>query len=180
MVGEIRDEETARTAIQAALTGHLVLSTLHTNDACSAVTRLINMGIESYLIGAALNMVLAQRLVRRICSKCKERYDPPRNVRRAIERMGFEVQEFRRGVGCRRCRNTGFSGRISIHELLVMDDELRDAVISNPSVAVIRQLAAARGMVTLAVDGYRKVREGITTVEEVLNITGDIREGGTA
>lgn len=179
MVGEIRDEETARTAIQAALTGHLVLSTLHTNDACSAVTRLINMGIEPYLIGAALNMVLAQRLVRRICAKCKERYDPPRNIRRAIERMGFEVQEFCRGVGCRRCRNTGFSGRISIHELLIMDDEIRDAVISNPSVTTIRQISARRGMITLAVDGYRKVKEGITTVEEVLNITGDVREGAT-
>ena len=97
MVGEIRDEETARTAIQAALTGHLVFSTLHTNDACSAITRLINMGVEPYLIGAALNMVLAQRLVRRICPKCRQTYEPPRTLRKALERMGYEMREFFQG-----------------------------------------------------------------------------------
>ena len=112
MVGEVRDEETARTAIQAALTGHLVFSTLHTNDACSAITRLVNMGVESYLIGAALNMILAQRLVRRICSKCRQTYEPARVVRKALERMGHEFDSFSRGVGCPSCRNTGFKGRI--------------------------------------------------------------------
>ncbi len=136
MVGEIRDEETARTAIQAALTGHLVFSTLHTNDACSAITRLVNMGVEPYLIGAALNMVLAQRLVRRICAKCRQTYEPPRTVRKALERMGYEMPEFFRGVGCRHCRNTGYSGRIGIHELLVLDDELRDAVTSRAPLQV--------------------------------------------
>jgi len=104
MVGEIRDEETARTAIQAALTGHLVFSTLHTNDAPSAITRLVNMGVEPYLISAALNMVLAQRLVRRICSKCREKFEPKRTLRKVLTRMGFEVEEYYRGIGCRRCR----------------------------------------------------------------------------
>jgi type IV pilus assembly protein PilB len=142
MVGEIRDEETARTAIQAALTGHLVLSTLHTNDACSAVTRLINMGIEPYLIGAALNMVLAQRLVRRICGKCRQRYEPPRNIRKALERMGCQIEEFHKGVGCKQCRNTGYRGRIGIHELLLLThDELRDAITSGSTLERIRELA---------------------------------------
>ena len=130
MVGEMRDEETARTAIQAALTGHLVFSTLHTNDACSAITRLINMGVEPYLIAAALNMVLAQRLVRRICPKCRQEYEPPRTVRKALEKMGWEEGSFSKGVGCRHCRNTGYSGRIGIHELLMLDDEIRDAIVS--------------------------------------------------
>ena len=176
MVGEVRDEETARTAIQAALTGHLVFSTLHTNDACSAITRLINMGVESYLIGAALNMILAQRLVRRICPKCRQKYEPPRTMRKALEKMGCELTEFYKGTGCKNCRNTGYSSRIGIHELLVLDDEIRDAVCTNPSLGVIRDLARKRGMVTLRYDGFRKVREGITTVEEILHATGDSRE----
>jgi type IV pilus assembly protein PilB len=176
MVGEIRDEDTARTAIQAALTGHLVFSTLHTNDACSAITRLINIGVEPYLIGAALNMVLAQRLVRRICSKCRQTYEPPRNVRRAVERMGNEMTEFYRGVGCKRCRNTGYSGRLGIHELLIIDDELRDQIVSDPSIAKIHQIAQRRGMVTLRHDGFRKVREGMTTIEEILHVVGESRD----
>jgi type IV pilus assembly protein PilB len=174
MVGEVRDEETARMAIQAALTGHLVFSTLHTNDASSAITRLINMGVEPYLIGAALNMVLAQRLCRRICSKCRQTYEPQRTVRKALERMGYEFEEFYRGVGCKSCRNTGFKGRIGVHELLVITDELRDTVVSDPSIGRIRELAAKQGMVTLAHDGFRKVREGITTIEEIFHIAGDV------
>ncbi len=174
MVGEIRDEETARTAIQAALTGHLVFSTLHTNDACSAITRLINMGVEPYLISAALNMVLAQRLVRRICARCRQPYDPPRKMKRALERLGGEaVETYYRGVGCRRCRNTGYSGRIAIHELLVIDDRLRDAIVAGESVTVLRQMAEQQGMVTLRFDGFRKVKEGITTADEVLRVAGD-------
>jgi type IV pilus assembly protein PilB len=178
MVGEVRDEETARTAIQAALTGHLVFSTLHTNDACSSITRLINMGVEPYLIGAALNMVLAQRLVRRICPKCKSAYEPPRQTRKAIEKMGFEINEFFRGVGCKNCRNTGYNGRIGVHELLVLDDEIRDIVVTNPSVAAVQAAANRKGMITLKQDGFRKVREGITTIEEILHIAGDIRDAG--
>lgn len=176
MVGEVRDEETARTAIQAALTGHLVLSTLHTNDACSAITRLVNMGVEPYLIGAALNMVLAQRLVRRICGKCRQPYEPHRTMRKALERMGYEIHEFYRGAGCKRCRNTGYSGRIGIHELLIMDDELCDAVVGDPSIGAIREIARRRGMVTLRHDGFRKVREGITTIEEVMHVAGEGRD----
>ncbi|MGD0516071.1 MAG: ATPase, T2SS/T4P/T4SS family [Thermoguttaceae bacterium] len=173
MVGEIRDEETAHTAIQAAMTGHLVFSTLHTNNACSAITRLINMGVESYLIGAALNMILAQRLVRRICTKCREPYEPPRTVRKALERMGYEFSEFHKGVGCKSCRNTGFKGRIGVHELLVISDEMRDAIVADPTVNNLRGIAIADGMITLAYDGFRKVREGITTVEEIFHIIGD-------
>jgi len=176
MVGEVRDEETAQTAIQAALTGHLVFSTLHTNDACSAITRLINMGVEPYLIGAALNMILAQRLVRRVCAKCSEPYEPPRTVRKALERMGHEFEEFRKGVGCKSCRNTGFKGRIGVHELLTVSDELRDTIVSDPTIGTIRRIAEGSGLVTLVHDGFRKVREGITTVEEIFHIAGDARQ----
>jgi len=174
MVGEVRDEETARMAIQAALTGHLVFSTLHTNDACSAITRLVNMGVEPYLIGAALNMVLAQRLCRRICAKCRQTYEPQRTVRKALEKMGYEFEQFFRGVGCKACRNTGFKGRIGVHELLLINDELRDTIVSDPTIGQIRKLAANQGMVTLAHDGFRKVREGITTIEEIFHIAGDV------
>ncbi len=176
MVGEIRDEETARTAIQAALTGHLVFSTLHTNDAASAITRLVNMGVEPYLISAALNMVLAQRLARRICAKCRQEYEPPRALRKTLERMGYEMESFHKGTGCRRCRNTGFSGRIGIHEILVINDELRDAIVAGASINRLRQIGQSSGMVTLRHDGFRKVREGITTIEEVLHIVGDVTE----
>jgi len=176
MVGEIRDEETARTAIQAALTGHLVFSTLHTNNACSAITRLINMGVESYLIGAALNMVLAQRLVRRICPKCRQSYEPPRTVRRALDSMGYNLPDYYKGVGCKSCRNTGFKGRIGVHELLDVTDELRDVIATNPTTGNIQRIAEANGMITLRHDGFRKVREGITTIEEILHIVGDLRD----
>jgi len=174
MVGEVRDDETARTAIQAALTGHLVLSTLHTNDAPSAITRLVNMGVDPYLIGAALNMILAQRLVRRVCAQCRQEYEPPRMLRKAIERMGAEIEAFFRGVGCRNCRNTGFRGRIGIHELLSINDELRDAVVAGDSINELRRIACESGMATIRHDGLRKVREGITTVEEVLHVTGAV------
>ncbi len=172
MVGEVRDEETARTAIQAALTGHLVLSTLHTNDAPSAITRLVNMGVEPYLIGAALNMVLAQRLVRRVCVQCRQEYEPPRMLRKAIEQMDAEVEAFFKGVGCANCRNTGFRGRIGIHELLSVDDRIRDAIVAGVSINDLRGIACESGMATIRHDGLRKVREGITTVEEVLHATG--------
>ncbi|MEN6450453.1 MAG: ATPase, T2SS/T4P/T4SS family [Thermoguttaceae bacterium] len=177
MVGEIRDEETARTAIQAALTGHLVFSTLHTNDAPSAITRLINMGVEPYLIGAALNVILAQRLVRRICPKCREKYEPARTIRKALERMGHDLPEFFRGAGCRACRNTGYKGRIGVHEILVVSDEMRDAIVADPTIGNLRQMASRAGMITLGHDGFRKVREGITTVEEIFHIVGDYGAG---
>jgi type IV pilus assembly protein PilB len=147
---------------------------LHTNDACSAITRLINMGVEPYLIGAALNMILAQRLVRRICPKCRQPYEPPRTTRKTLERMGFEFTEFHKGVGCKSCRNTGFRGRIGVHELLVISDELRDAIVSDPTIGNIRKIGTRDGMITLSHDGFRKVREGITTVEEIFHIIGDL------
>ncbi len=176
MVGEIRDEETARTAIQAALTGHLVFSTLHTNDATSAVTRLVNMGVEPYLLAASLNMVLAQRLVRRICPKCTEEYELPRTLRRAIDRFGHKIEKFYRGLGCRHCRNTGFQGRIGVHELLEIDETLREAIVQGKSITDLRRIAADGGMINLRHDGFRKVREGITTIEEVFHISGSLAE----
>jgi type IV pilus assembly protein PilB len=176
MVGEIRDDETARTAIQAALTGHLVFSTLHTNDSASAITRLINMGVEPYLIGAALNVVLAQRLVRRICAKCRQEYEPPRPLRKAIERMNQGIETFFKGVGCRKCRNTGYSGRLGVHEFLIVNDELRDAIVAGQSVAELRRIASTYGMITLRHDGFRKVREGLTSLEEVIQICGDVSD----
>ncbi len=173
MVGEIRDAETARIGIQAALTGHLVFSTLHTNDACSAVTRLLNMGVENYLLGASLNMVLGQRLCRRTCPKCRKPYEPPKSMQAATERMGIEIQEYYRGVGCKRCRNTGFSGRIALHELLIIDEELRDIITAGGTRNEIREYAKQSGMIPLRYDGLRKANEGITTLEEVFRVTDD-------
>jgi len=171
MLGEIRDSETAKIAVQAALTGHLVFSTLHTNDAPTAITRLLNMGIQSYLISAGLAGVLAQRLVRKICTNCKEPYEPTANIRRAVERTAGEVETFYRGSGCSKCRNTGYSGRIGIYELLVPSDELRDRITGSPSITELRSMLAEAGMATLRADGMAKVTAGITTVEEVLRVT---------
>jgi type IV pilus assembly protein PilB len=137
---------------------------------------MINMGVESFLIGAALNMVLAQRLLRRICPKCRTAYDPPRPMRKAIERMGFEIDSFFKGTGCKNCRNTGYRGRIGIHELLLVNDEIRDSIVAGHSVARLRESAIRNGMVSLQRDGFRKVREGITTIEEVLHAAGDIKD----
>ncbi|MGE3315626.1 MAG: GspE/PulE family protein, partial [Planctomycetaceae bacterium] len=167
------DAETARIAIQAALTGHLVFSTLHTTDACSTVTRLIDMGIEGYLLAASMNMVLAQRLCRRICTRCRKAYEPHKAMRAAMDRMGIEVKEFFRGTGCKRCRNTGFSGRIAIHEMLVFDDEMRELVAGKPTRNGIRDCAKSRGMLPLRYDGLLKVKEGLTTVEEVFRVSDD-------
>jgi len=171
MIGEIRDEETARIAVQAALTGHLVLSTLHTNDAPSAVTRLVNIGVEPYLVSASVVGVLAQRLVRKICTNCKEPYDPPANIRHAVERSAGEVETYYRGVGCSKCRDTGFQGRIGIYELLTMDDTLRDLIVRSVATSELRRAAAEAGMASLRADGMQKVKAGMTTVEEVLRAT---------
>jgi type IV pilus assembly protein PilB len=173
MVGEIRDEETARICVQAALTGHLVLSTLHTNDAPSSITRLINIGIEPYLISAAVNSVLAQRLVRRICGNCKEEYTPSDDVKRALEKAQIDLPVFHRGHGCDKCRGTGYSGRCGIYEMLVLDDGFRDLVATRPSVTELRRYAHSAGMVTLREDGLRKLRDGTTSIEEVLRATED-------
>jgi len=171
MVGEIRDMETATIAIQAALTGHLVLSTLHTNDAPASVTRMINIGIEPFLIGAALNAVLAQRLVRRVCEHCRAHEPVQPEMVDFLVMHGITAQELPVGKGCSKCRETGYTGRLGLYELLVLDDFLRDAVARNPNVTEFRRTCSERGMVTLREDGFRKVAQELTTVEEVLRVT---------
>jgi type IV pilus assembly protein PilB len=171
MIGEVRDQETANIAVQAALTGHLVLSTLHTNDAASAVTRLIDLGIAPYLVGASLVAVLAQRLVRKICSNCKEEYEPSVSVRKIMEKaMNAPVTKFYRGIGCKKCRNTGYLGRVAIHELFVTTPEIQELITSNVSIRKIREIAIKNGMTSLRLDGLNKVKAGITTVDEVLRV----------
>ena len=162
MLGEIRDMETAHTAIQAALTGHLVLSTLHTNDAPSSITRLVNIGLEPFLVGAAVNGVLAQRLVRRLCKGCKVLERPSEELAEYLQLQGIDSTEAWTAHGCEKCRNTGYSGRVGIYELLVVDDSLRDIIARNPNVSEFRRLCIERGMMTLRVDGLRKVKEGLT------------------
>jgi type IV pilus assembly protein PilB len=176
MIGEIRDHETASIAVQAALTGHLVLSTLHTNDAASSVTRLVNVGIDPYLIAASLNGVLAQRLVRRICSKCKEPYQMPDHMFQSIERFGINREQLFHGAGCEICHGSGFSGRVGIYELMTIDDNLRDIINQDASVANMRRAFRKSGASSLFDDGIRKVRLGETMVEEVLRATevGDL------
>ncbi|MCA9307273.1 MAG: type II/IV secretion system protein [Phycisphaerales bacterium] len=171
MVGEIRDQETAHTAVQAALTGHLVLSTLHTNDAPSAITRLVNIGLEPFLIGAAVNAVLAQRLVRRICPNCRTQSTPTDEMLEFLELQGLPANALFEGAGCDKCRNTGYQGRVGIYEMLVVTDHLRDMIARNPNVTEFRRLCRERGMVTLREDGLKKVSEGLTTIEEVLRVT---------
>ena len=171
MVGEIRDHETAHTAVQAALTGHLVLSTLHTNDAPGSITRLVNIGLEPFLVGAAVNAVLAQRLVRRLCAHCKIQTDPGEEMAEFLEMQGLDASNHWHAPGCDKCRNTGYSGRVGIYELLVVDDQLRDIVARNPNVAEFRRLCLERGMVSLQSDGMFKVGKGLTTVQEVLRVT---------
>ncbi|MHC4665232.1 MAG: GspE/PulE family protein [Planctomycetota bacterium] len=168
MVGEIRDEATANIAVQAALTGHLVLSTLHTNDAPGAVTRLLDLDVAPYLVSASLIAVLAQRLVRKICPNCKTEYEPPASIRKAIESLGGEVEKFHRGVGCKKCRNTGHAGRIAIHELFVPDEEILEMINDHASLKKLRNKALQKGMIPLQLDGIEKVKAGIVSIEEVL------------
>ncbi len=171
MVGEIRDAETARIAVQASLTGHLVFSTLHTNDAPGAITRLYNIGIEPYLVGASVIGVLAQRLVRKLCQNCKEPYEPSVHERRQIERLSGPIEQLYRPTGCSRCRNLGYSGRIGIYELFIPDDAMFDLISHGAPLNELREAAKAAGMVPLRVDGMEKVRAGITTLEEVYRVT---------
>jgi type II secretory ATPase GspE/PulE/Tfp pilus assembly ATPase PilB-like protein len=171
MLGEIRDSETATIAVQAALTGHLVLSTLHTNDAPSSITRLVNIGLEPFLVGAAVNAVLAQRLVRRLCIHCKAQEKPGEELAEFLSLQGLDTEKTWVSKGCDRCRHTGFSGRVGIYELLSTDDQLRDIIARNPNVAEFRRTCIERGMVTLRADGMRKVAAGLTTVHEILRVT---------
>ncbi|RJO64946.1 MAG: type II/IV secretion system protein [Candidatus Omnitrophota bacterium] len=169
MVGEIRDKETADIAIQASLTGHLVFSTLHTNDAPSALTRLIDMGVEPFLISSSVIGVLAQRLVRTICVKCKERHTPAKLL---LEDLGLDTQgEFYKGSGCSKCKNTGFMGRIGIFELLLINDEMKKLIEAKSSSDQIKRRATEVGMKTLINAGLEKVKAGTTTLDEVVRVT---------
>ncbi|OFZ17930.1 MAG: type II secretion system protein GspE [Bdellovibrionales bacterium GWB1_55_8] len=172
MVGEIRDKETAEIAINASLTGHLVLSTLHTNDSSGAATRLIDMGVEPFLVASSLLGIVAQRLIRKVCSKCREPHDP----------SAFELQELGlsrlpagvtlyRAVGCPACSQTGYSGRTVIHELMVVDDDIRSLIVKNADSGTIKRAAVERGMITLREDGVAKVLSGATTVDELMRAT---------
>jgi len=171
MIGEIRDNETARIAVQAALTGHLVLSTLHTNDAASSITRLVNIGIDAYLIAASLNAVLAQRLVRKICPKCKQLYQIPQNMRKYAQKAGITPEQLFHGVGCDDCRGSGYVGRVGIYELLVIDETFRDMINKDASVNNMREVFHESGEPGLFDDGIKKVKQGLTTIEEVLRVT---------
>ncbi|MFH2137156.1 MAG: type II secretion system ATPase GspE [Candidatus Omnitrophota bacterium] len=173
MVGEIRDAETVQMAIHASLTGHLVFSTLHTNDAPSAVTRLIDMGVEPFLIASAVEAILAQRLVRVICPDCKKEYTP---TQKEIEELNLTTEfwkgkAFYSGTGCEKCNNTGYKGRSGIFELMVLDEDIRSLILDRASVSDLRNQAIKNGMRTLREDGLLKVFQGITTLEELINVT---------
>jgi len=171
MVGEIRDHETATIAIQAALTGHLVLSTLHTNDAPSSITRLINIGIEPFLVSGAVNGVLAQRLVRKICSECRREIDMTQEARDVLEAHELRCDQLWDGKGCPSCRESGYSGRLGIYEMLEVSDVLRDRIAGSPSVTEFRNLCCEQGMRTLRQDALSKMTDGQTTLQEVLRVT---------
>ncbi len=174
MIGEIRDGETSKIAIQAALTGHLVFSTLHTNDAAEALTRLRDMGVQPYLIASSVIGVVAQRLVRRICSHCKEAYHPGEEEIRAIlgQEDEADVPELYRGKGCSRCKGTGYSGRMGIFELLVVNDEIRELISKDGTIKVIKEMARSTlNMKTFREDGLEKVLMGLTSLEEVDRVT---------
>lgn len=172
LVGEIRDQETADIATHAALTGHLVLSTLHTNDAATALTRLVDLGIEPYLVASTVEAVLAQRLVRRICESCRRPVELTAEQRAALGDAASELGEVWEGEGCEQCRGTGYSGRTGIYELLVMEPEIREAVLGDATISAgrLQVLAREAGMKLLREDGLRVVAEGFTTVEEVLRV----------
>src|SRR5579862_198318 len=172
MVGEIRDGETAEIAIQAALTGHLVFSTLHTNDSFGSLTRLVEMGIEPFLVSSSILAVLAQRLVRRLCQECRSPYTPSTTE---LQRIGISAAGFAgkiyKNAGCRACRNTGYRGRLAIQELMVMDDDIRTLVMQNGDAATIRRSCQAKGMKLLRQDGAERVLAGETTIPELLRVT---------
>jgi type II secretory ATPase GspE/PulE/Tfp pilus assembly ATPase PilB-like protein len=171
MVGEMRDAETAAIAVQAAMTGHLVFSTLHTNDAVSAVTRLLDLKVEPYMIAATLEGVLAQRLVRKICSECRARYSPDSQAVALLAEQPVGKVALERGRGCAACRETGYRGRIGIFELMPITAELKQAISRSAPHSELRELASVAGMQSLRHDGWTKVQAGLTTVEEVLRVT---------
>jgi type IV pilus assembly protein PilB len=175
MVGEIRDYETAEIAIKAALTGHLVLSTLHTNDAPSTVSRLINMGVEPFLVAASTNMILAQRLARKICNSCKEEITVPRQ---ALVDVGFSPDDAKalscyQGKGCMECNDTGYRGRVALYEVMAISEEIKDAILQGASVNEMKELGRKHGMKTLREAGLQKIREGMTTIPEIMRVTSN-------
>ena len=173
LIGEIRDRETALIAMEAALTGHLVLSTLHTNDAASAVTRLGEMGVEPYLVASALDCVVAQRLARRLCDHCREAYKPSTAE---LEQAGFsekvrgEIKELFRPAGCTRCGRTGFRGRMGLYEVMPVTEEIERLTAEAKSSDDINRLAVEQGMITLREDGLEKARLGMTSVDEIFRV----------
>jgi general secretion pathway protein E/type IV pilus assembly protein PilB len=169
MIGEIRDLETAEAAIQAALTGHLVFSTLHTNDACSAATRLIDMGVEPYLVASSVEGVMAQRLVRSICPNCREPYTA--DAKDLPDDFKYNGETLYHGVGCRACKNTGLKGRLGLYELALLSDDMRRAIMERESSGNLNKIARKEGMLTLREDGWSKVRQGLSTPEEVLRVS---------
>jgi type IV pilus assembly protein PilB len=173
LLGEIRDHETAQIAIEAALTGHLVLSTLHTNDAPSAITRLTEMDIEPFLVGSALDCVVAQRLARRLCEKCKQPYNHPphelESLRFAYD-PNYGIPTLFRANGCASCSNTGYRGRIAIHEVMAVTEDIERLAVARASSAEISRLAVQQGMSTLRQDGWAKVLAGLTSIEEILRV----------
>jgi type IV pilus assembly protein PilB len=179
MVGEVRDLETAQIAVKAALTGHLVLSTLHTNDAPSTIDRLINMGVEQFLIVSSINLIAAQRLVRQICQSCKEQIEVPSDV---LANVGVDPAEVAagfstfQGKGCDECNQTGYKGRLAIYEVMVMNDDIKEAILRGMSGIDLKREAVKSGMSTLRMSAIKKVREGMTTVEETVRVT-DSDEG---
>jgi type II secretory ATPase GspE/PulE/Tfp pilus assembly ATPase PilB-like protein len=173
MIGEMRDQETAEIAMQAAMTGHLVFSTLHTNDAIGAIPRLLDLGIPDYLVAATLEGVLAQRLVRRICTQCRESYTPSPESVSVVAGQRVERVTLFRGAGCPACRGTGFRGRVGIFELLLVTDDVKGAIASRASRAELRALAGTAGLIPLRADGWHRVESGLTTVEEVIRVVQD-------
>jgi type II secretory ATPase GspE/PulE/Tfp pilus assembly ATPase PilB-like protein len=170
LVGEIRDAETAQIATQAALTGHLVLSTLHTNDAPTALTRLLDLDVAAYLVASTVDAVLAQRLVRVICANCKTETRPDKAAARRLDVEALGLTRVWKGAGCPECRGTGYRGRTGVYELLVMDNELRLEIQRRRGSEELRAMAVAKGMRTLLDDGVRAAREGVTTLDEVLRV----------
>jgi type IV pilus assembly protein PilB len=173
LVGEIRDLETAEIAVQASLTGHMVFSTLHTNDAPSTITRMKDMGVPTFLLTATVEGILAQRLVRRVCMKCREEYVPSREILDDLELSAEDIKgkKFYRGSGCENCNNTGYKGRVGLFELMIMNNELREMIMRNVSTDELREAARRGGMVTLRDAGMKACFEGTTSAEEVIRET---------
>jgi len=173
MVGEVRDYETAEIAIKAALTGHLVLSTLHTNDAPSTISRLLNMGVEPFLVSASTNVIVAQRLARRVCQGCKEPAPVPQQV---LLNVGFSPDEAAaitpvKGKGCMVCSDTGYKGRVALYEVMLIRENIKEGILQGASVIELREMGRKNGMKTLREAGLQKIREGMTSLEEILRVT---------